>query len=101
MRKALLPAIALSLVAAFSTPVFAAEPAAPGAAVAVAASVNINTADAATLSNGLDGVGAARARAIIEHREAHGPFSSADDLLEVNGIGPATLEKNRTRIAVN
>jgi competence ComEA-like helix-hairpin-helix protein len=41
----------------------------------------------------LPGVGPALARRIIEHREGVGPFRSAEDLLEVSGIGPATLAR--------
>lgn len=41
----------------------------------------------------LDGIGPARARAIVRYRDAHGPFTSARDLQNVRGIGPATAEK--------
>lgn len=41
----------------------------------------------------LPGVGPALARRIIEHREGVGPFRSPEDLLEVSGIGPATLAR--------
>lgn len=61
--------------------------------------ININTASAAELV-ALDGIGAARAEAIIEYREAHGGFKSVDELLKVSGIGEKTLEKNRGRITV-
>jgi competence protein ComEA len=63
--------------------------------------VNLNTADAAALETGLIGIGPAKAQAIIEHRTSNGPFASIDELLEVKGIGPATLEKNRSRLSVN
>ncbi|HCE7671837.1 TPA: helix-hairpin-helix domain-containing protein, partial [Pseudomonas aeruginosa] len=49
---------------------------------------------------GLNGVGEAKARAILEYRAAHGPFVSVDQLLEVKGVGPALLEKNRSRIVI-
>lgn len=62
--------------------------------------VDINTADAETLALALDGVGVARAMDIIAWREQHGPFTSVDQLQEVSGIGPATLERNRERIIV-
>ena len=62
--------------------------------------VNINTADTETLARELSGVGAAKARAIVEYREAHGEFASADELLEVKGIGMAILEKNLNKITV-
>lgn len=60
--------------------------------------VDINTADAATLAAVLDGVGEAKAEAIIAWREANGPFTSVDQLAEVKGIGLKTVEKNRDRI---
>ena len=57
--------------------------------------VNLNSADAATIARELNGVGNARAEAIVEHRRQHGDFKSAEDLLEVTGIGPHILESNR------
>ncbi|MDG9925354.1 MULTISPECIES: helix-hairpin-helix domain-containing protein [unclassified Pseudomonas] len=63
--------------------------------------INLNTADAATLEAGLVGIGSTKAQAIVDHRNSNGPFASVDELLEVKGIGPATLEKNRDRISVN
>lgn len=55
-----------------------------------AAPVDVNTATEQELMT-LPGVGPARAQAIIQHREQHGPFRSLDDLDAVPGIGPATL----------
>lgn len=63
-----------------------------------AGTVNINTADAAALAAGLNGIGMAKAQAIVEYRQANGPFKSADQLAAVKGIGLATVEKNRDRI---
>ncbi|RYZ87302.1 MAG: competence protein ComE [Moraxellaceae bacterium] len=60
--------------------------------------VNINTADAATLAAALNGIGIKKAEAIIAHREQLGKFTSAEQLLEVKGIGKATLDKNRDKI---
>jgi competence protein ComEA len=62
--------------------------------VAMAAKVNINTADARTLAEAIRGVGPAKAQAIVEYREAHGPFGSVEELEKVPGIGPATLRRN-------
>lgn len=62
--------------------------------------VNINTADAATLSQSLKGIGEKRAQAIIEYRTIHGPFASIEALDAVKGIGPATIEHNRAIIRV-
>ena len=63
-----------------------------------AAQVNINTADAETLSSQLVGVGETKAQAIITYREANGPFKSAADLANVKGIGEGTLMKNADNI---
>lgn len=63
--------------------------------------VNINTADAATLSRGLNGIGPAKALAIIEYREANGPFKSVEQLAMVRGIGLKTVEKNIERLSVD
>ena len=62
--------------------------------------VNINEADAETLARELVGVGQSRAEAIVRYREEFGPFFTADDLAQVKGIGPAVVEKNRERIAL-
>jgi competence protein ComEA len=69
--------------------------------IASAGPVNINTADAATLSRELKGVGEKRAQAIVDYRKAHGPFKSADELALVKGIGPAAISKNRADIRVD
>ena len=65
---------------------------------ALAGPVNINTADAETISNELQGVGMTKAQAIVEYRKNHGPFSSYDDLTLVKGIGARTVEINRENI---
>ena len=56
--------------------------------------VNINTANAEQLALVLDGVGDQKAEAIVRYRETHGAFKSANDLVEVKGIGQSTLEVN-------
>ena len=63
--------------------------------------VNINTADAETISAELKGIGLAKAKAIVEYRKKHGPFRSADDLSLVKGIGERTVELNRSDIVVS
>ena len=68
--------------------------------LALAAPVNVNTADAQTISESLQGVGLSKARAIVEYRQKHGPFRSPDDLSLVKGIGERTLELNRENILV-
>ena len=67
---------------------------------AFAGPVDINTADAETISTELNGIGLAKAKAIVEYREKYGPFKSADDLSLVKGIGDKTVELNRTNIRV-
>lgn len=62
--------------------------------------VNINTADAEALSRVLVNVGPAKAQAIVEHRQQHGPFKSVEELVNVRGIGLATVERNMERMTV-
>ena len=66
--------------------------------VAVAGPVNVNTADAETISAELQGVGLSKANAIVNYRKTHGPFKSVDDLTLVKGIGERTVEINRANI---
>lgn len=67
----------------------------PGASGgSTAATVDINTADAATLET-LPGIGPSIAQAIVEWRAANGQFASVDELEDVPGIGPATLAEIR------
>jgi competence protein ComEA len=54
--------------------------------------IDLNHADAAALER-LPGIGPSRAAAIIEHREAHGPFEEPGDLRDVSGIGEATFQR--------
>jgi competence protein ComEA len=68
--------------------------------VVYAGPVNVNTADAETISAELQGVGISKALAIVDYRKAHGPFKSADDLTLVKGIGERTVEINRANILV-
>ncbi len=64
-----------------------ASPAAPGPAGAL---VPLNSAGQAELES-LPEVGPVTAAAIIAWRDAHGGFTAVDELLEVDGIGEATL----------
>ena len=61
--------------------------------------VNVNTADQEALET-LTGIGPELARRIIDHRDANGPFRSVDELLQVSGIGEATLAKFRNHVTV-
>jgi competence protein ComEA len=63
--------------------------------------VNVNTADAETISAELKGIGLAKAQAIVDYRSKHGPFKSADDLTLVKGIGESTLDAVRADVLVS
>ena len=80
----------LLLISAFLMFVFA------GPAFAV---VNINTATHAELET-LQGIGPAKAKAIIAHREQKGLFASTEHLTEVDGIGQGTMNQLRDSITV-
>ena len=67
----------------------------------LAGPVDVNTADAETISAELKGIGMTKATAIVEYRKKHGPFRSADDLTLVKGIGERTVEINRSDIKVS
>ena len=62
--------------------------------------VNINTATSEEMSEALKGVGPMIAGAIIKHREANGPFASAEDIMMVNGVGDVTFQANKEAIVV-
>ncbi len=67
---------------------------------AMAGPVNVNTADAETISAELKGVGLAKANAIVNYREQNGPYRTPTDLAEVKGIGARTIELNQDNILV-
>jgi len=81
----IIQSVLLSLLLSISASVFAGQ-------------VNINTADAKTLTTELNGVGEKKAQAIIDYREANGAFKSVADLANVKGIGEAILKKNADNI---
>lgn len=61
-----------------------------------ATTVDINKADADTISKGLSNIGPKKAEAIVQYRKEHGDFKSIKDLESVKGIGSKTamqLEK--------
>ncbi|MBB6673947.1 ComEA family DNA-binding protein [Cohnella nanjingensis] len=61
--------------------------------------LNLNAATAEQL-DALPGIGPAKARAIVEYRDAKGPFRSVDDLRQVKGIGPKLMEGLRDLVTV-
>lgn len=104
MRKYIINSLMAAVISVSSVVAIAAESKAAPPAQLVASieqsAVNINSADMETLARELNGVGSAKARAIVEYREANGAFASIDELLEVKGIGMAILEKNRNKLSV-
>ncbi len=62
--------------------------------------VDPNTADTSLLEQ-LPGIGPSIARAIVEDRQARGPFTDVDELQRVRGIGPATLESLRPFLGID
>lgn len=69
----------------------------PGASVG--GPIDINTADSSLLQT-LPGVGPVTAESILAWRAEHGTFSTIEELMEVSGIGPRTLEKLRPHLVV-
>lgn len=64
----------------------------------IAAPVNINSADAETISKALKGVGPKKAEEIVQYRKAKGDFKTLKDLENVKGIGAKTLKANEKDI---
>lgn len=61
--------------------------------------VNINSADQAAWES-IPGIGPSKAAAIIDFRTQAGGFTSVDQLLDVPGIGPSTLESIRPYVSL-
>lgn len=72
---------------------------APGAADPGDGKVNLNTAGLAELDT-LPRIGPATAQRILDHRAAHGPFATIEDLRKVKGIGAATFDGLKELITV-
>lgn len=70
-----------------------------GSAGAAGGVVNLNTADVSGLDS-LPGVGPVLAQRILDWRNAHGKFSSIDELGEVSGIGDKALERLRPHVSI-
>lgn len=73
-----------------------AEPSTPGSGDGL---VHVNTASTVELET-LPGVGPVMAGRIVSHREQNGPFAVFEDLLDVPGIGEATLARLRPLIRI-
>ena len=63
--------------------------------------VNVNTADAKTISDSLSGIGLKKADDIVKYRTEKGPFKTIDELDAVKGIGKKTIEKNKADILLD
>jgi competence protein ComEA len=61
--------------------------------------LDLNTATVADL-DALPGIGPVLAQRIVDHRTAHGPFASVDQLDDVSGIGPAIFADLVHRVRV-
>jgi len=111
MKGSLIALVLVSLVSASSAsaasreavgpvnpgPIAVAAQTTSGDAAAPTGVVNVNTATLEQLVL-LPGVGPARAQAIIAYREEH-PFRRVEDLLQIRGIGRATLDRLRPYVA--
>lgn len=71
----------------------------PGGVGGQGEQLNLNTASAQDFET-LPGVGPVTAAAIVAHRDKEGPFGSVDELTDVSGIGPATMERLRPLVTV-
>lgn len=99
MKKVFVLCAMLLSIAAAPLMVQAAGGQAKPAAAATQAAVNVNQATAKQLET-LPGIGKVTAEHIVAYRTQKGPFASVDDLGNVKGIGPKTLEKLRPLVAV-
>lgn len=104
LMKKLSAIMLLACLPLFSQPVLAADKATPKQTTTAevakeSGKLNINTATLAELTS-LKGIGDKKAQAIVDYREKQGKFTSVDQLADINGIGPATLEANRDMIIV-
>ena len=70
-------------------------------AIAMAAPVNINTADAKTLAENIKGIGPKKAQAIVVYRRDNGPFKSLHDLIKVKGIGEKFIDKHKAELLLS
>ncbi|PJG58312.1 ComEA family DNA-binding protein [Aeromonas cavernicola] len=106
MRKSTLSLILLlASLPLFVQPAFAtadkavSKPAAAAVLAQESGKLDINAATLVELMT-LKGIGEKKAQAIVDYREKQGKFTSVDQLADVNGIGPVTIEANRDLIVV-
>ncbi len=63
----------------------------------MAAQVNVNKASAAQISENLTGIGVVKAQRIVDYCEKNS-CSKPEDLMNVKGVGPKTIDKNRDNL---
>jgi competence protein ComEA len=66
----------------------------------VSGKINLNTATAQEISDGLDGIGEVMARRIVDYRNQNGRFKSIEEIKNVSGIGDKTFAKMKDHITV-
>jgi competence protein ComEA len=76
------------------------KPSGAKAAATVTTPININTATAAQLE-GLPGIGARTAQAIVDHRQKSGGFKKIEELMNVKGIGEKSFLKLKPMVTVS
>ncbi len=81
-----------TIVAAFAVALFSSS--------LLAAPVNINKASAEQIADALNGIGMAKAQAIVEYRKKNGKFKQPSDITKVKGIGPATFAKIKKDVKI-
>lgn len=65
------------------------------------ATVDLNSASAEELASALQGIGLKKAEAIVNYRESVGEFTEIDQLVNVKGVGPVILDKNRHILVIS
>jgi competence protein ComEA len=88
-KRMMIMFVALAMIIVFCGPIRAAD----------SGKINLNKATVEELSQ-LKGIGMKYAERIVQYRDKNGPFKNVEDLLNVQGIGSKTLEKNKDRIIV-
>ncbi|KTD61638.1 ComEA family DNA-binding protein [Legionella spiritensis] len=66
--------------------------------ISASAKINLNQADAKTLTHSIKSIGKKRAEAIVKYREAHHDFKSLDELSHVPGLGKSFVNRLRAEL---
>lgn len=98
--KKLLATLSILFGLCLFSPAFAADPEANDAKEDVILYVDINSDSAEKMADLLSGIGLKKANDIVMYRQKNGPFETVEDLLNVKGVGPSILNKNRAAIIV-